>query len=189
MRPAKPALPFEECAESFQATVTVWRCKTCKRQHNAEYFARRCCVLNKPCETADCQNRVPGDTWRSLCDGCYQLATRKRWEALADSKPYDGSPVCLFDDDQFFWTAYDLGDYLAEQDHPEDTMLVFAENRPARWTHEVGELLSDNLADDCEWDTSEIDATVAEWVEKNAPACYWPTKIRVELPAGSEGGL
>lgn len=182
MRTDKPSIPFETNAE--RRTVSGWCCKTCGRYWGdgagGERAAKYCCCTDRLCEK--CGVARTHKHWIN-CDGCRQLERIERFEKL-ESKPYDGTAVVTFDDDKYFFDSDELLEWIADTDdgEPRDlstVRLVFAECKPPRWTHTISELLGDELYDDCDWDTSEIDDQIAAWVEKNAPKVYWPSMVAV----------
>lgn len=170
---------YEDNAEQRQAAG--WCCKTCGRFYgDSEHMARYCCATDLPC---GCGLRM--NKGLVCCESCWSERQREKFTAF-ESRPYDGSAVVQFAGDQLFFDEDELLEWLAdhcdvEEFRIEDVMLVFAEPRKAKWRRgAVSELLSDELAEDTEWDTSEIDDQISAWVDENAPTVYWPTKIRVE---------
>ena len=179
-RTTKAPVRYEDNAEQRTA-IKGWCCKTCNRfWGDDQHMARYCCATDFPCK--HCGGRT--DKGRVRCDGCWQKEVCKRFEKL-EAKPYDGSVVVTYDDDRYFFEEDELLEWLAdtiegEGGNTDDVMLVFAESRQPSWRHSVSELVCDDLDPDSEWDTSEIDGIIAEWVKANAPTVYFPTKVRVD---------
>lgn len=180
-RTAKPRIEYT--GNSELRAVEGWCCKTCNRfWGDSQHMACWCCATHVPCK--DCGQWT--EKTYTHCEACRSKMECERFDKL-DAKPYDGSVVCQYDDHRFFFDEDELLEYLAEIYYADDErgcdglMLVFAEGRKPKWRHDVSELVCDDLDPDSEWDTSEIDRKIAEWVESNAPTVYWPTKIRVDV--------
>lgn len=157
-------------------TVEGWCCQTCGRfWGDSQHMACWCCATHVPCK--DCGADTPKHY--THCDGCRQ---KRKWERYLklDAKPYDGSAVTLYHGDSYFFDEDSLLDWLAEQEDDAQPQLVFAHCKKPEWHRSVSEELCDELYEGAEWDTSEIDAQITEWVAKNAPNVYWPSNVRVD---------
>jgi len=104
----------------------------------------------------------------------------ERYFALPE-RDYDGSVVVL-NDDTYLFDEDELRDRLAETEYdgPESVRIVFAELRRP-YPPSISEVCCDDLAEDQEWDTSEIDEVIRKWCDENSPKVYWPTKVRVSV--------
>lgn len=182
MKTEKPSIPFETNAEI--RTVSGWCCKTCSRfwgdGDSGERAAKYCCCTDRLCEKCGVTR---AHKHYIMCEGCRHLDRVKRFEKL-ESKPYDGTAVVLWDGDRYFYDSEELLDWIEDTDDGEprdlkELRFVFAEMIRPSWRLTVSELLVDDLPEDDEWDTSEIDKQIETWVEKNAPNVYWPSKIAV----------
>lgn len=86
------------------------------------------------------------------CALCRSVAEDKRFAAL-ERKPWDGkTPLCLYDDDRFFWSEDDLTDYCEEYGYePEDLKLLICEPTYAREI-DPNDYYCDDLPEDGEID-------------------------------------
>ncbi len=77
------------------------------------------------CTHVLCECGKPVEKSWTKCPECRRASAVKRFEAMP-KKVWDGeSPLCLFDDDCFFWSQDDLTDYCEESGHdPKDLKLV-----------------------------------------------------------------
>src|SRR3990167_1706427 len=164
MNEAKP-IRYEDNAE--QRTVTGWCCKTCNRWWDKdEHMARYCCSTERQCE---CGNGIARRGWIK-CDACNNADRLARWLAKPEIE-WDGEfPLGLWDDDQYFWNADELLEYVFEQIEDNDEVATL----DSRWESlqlttcyetkaphfEMNEFLCDVLGEDQELDTKAIDATV-----------------------------
>lgn len=172
------SIPYETNAE--RRTVGGWCCKTCGRfcgdRPNSEMAAKYCCCTDRPCQ------RCPtgrAQKYYTLCDSCKELESIDRFLKL-EAKPYDGSAVCEWNGDRYFFDEDELLEWIAENGlQLEDLQLVFAEQKPLHWHRSISESFGIDTGDGEEWDTSEIDKQIEEWVVKHAPTVYQPTKIAV----------
>lgn len=98
--------------------------------------------------------------------------------------PWDGeTPLCLDYDDEYFFSEYDLLEYLAEYDlKTEDIRLVICENRQ-KPIFDMYDFLEDYIADgqesEANWD--KINDLVNAWIKKNVPDVWEPSKSRPTL--------
>lgn len=169
---------YTEAAEL--RTVTGWVCKTCNRfwgneDERAEHMARSCCAKDVPCFQCGTLN-----SQRSYCRPCHEKRRDTVW-AKMPQRDYDGGVVCVFDDDRYIFGEGELLDYLADLDeeYVDGVRLEHAKEITLHWHRTVSELLGDDCGPEFEWDTSEIDKLIEEWVEKNNPNWYAPANERV----------
>jgi len=178
MSNSKNTMPYEESAERLTGIVG-WVCKTCRRYFgDDEHLARFCCAKDLPCDTDGCKGRK--DRGYTMCDSCRGTMDLKRWLALPEV-PWDGKlPLCLDDDDKYFFSEDDLLEYLAEHDlKAEDIRLVICEKRrPPMF--DMYEFLEDYLAEgqESEADWDKISDRVNAWIKKNVPDVWEPAKAR-----------
>jgi hypothetical protein len=82
----------------------------------------------------------------TLCETCSTAARKERFKALP-AKDYDGSPVCIWGDDTFFWDLDGILDFCEENEvKKEELQLVFCvPNTPPQvsWDH-----FNDEVPDD-----------------------------------------
>lgn len=175
-------LPFEQAAER-RTNIEGWVCKTCRRfWGNDERMARWCCAADLQCSTEGCKARVRKGGW-TVCAPCRDRKAEERWLKLPEV-PWDGNtPLCLADDDRYFFDLDDLDGFI--EDHEgmklEDLRLVICvpEKKPR---FEVYDLLQDYLAEDMEADDStEIEKLVKDWIEEHVPEVWMPGEARPTL--------
>lgn len=170
----KREIRYDNSAE--QRTVTGWCCTECNHfWGNDEHMARFCCCTTQACQ--DCGQ----DTKRHFvrCRDCQDKFNTERFQKL-EQRDYDGrAALCQWDGDQFFYDEDSVLFYIGELDDPAKARLVFAELRKPRWNRTVAEELCDDLYEDCDWDTKEIDQQIEKWVDENAPNVYWGTSVRL----------
>lgn len=167
----KPPLCYEDAA--MHVTLTGWACVRCKRffgnYPDAEASARYCCHTEAPCK--ECGGRNLRSRSYTCCDACGEKHRTERWLALPRVE-WDGeAPLCLWDDDRFFWNADDLqsyvdGDDLEIDDPPrklEDVRLVLAKPVKPR-EFEMADYLSDELPEDDDTDFNDIDQIVNDYI-------------------------
>lgn len=174
------SIPYETNAEL--RTVEGWCCKTCGKYwgkgESGERAAKYCCCTDRLCER--CGKARTRDRHYLNCAGCEALRDAERFDAL-EKKPYDGTAVVVWNDDRYLFDEGELRDWLSEIeiDDRSEVRLVFAECKKPGWGRSVSELLVDELYDDAEFDTREIDKQIEEWVAEHAPDVYWPTNVAV----------
>lgn len=85
------------------------------------------------CTHIVCECGQPVEKRWTKCSICRSISSDKRFAAL-ESKSWDGkTPLCLYDDDRFFWSEDDLTDFCEEIGaKPEDLKLVICEPIYAR---------------------------------------------------------
>lgn len=195
--------PYETAA--IPAATSGWACRHCGRfcgsGDNGKAAASYCCCTDRECKTEGCSNRA--HKHYITCETCRDAGRLAKFQSL-EKRDYGGadfSAYCVaeFDGDEFYFDEDSFSEHLAELldeacgglgfasdteiaeavDAVSSYRFVFAKCQPPTWRTSVSEILGDDLAHDQEWDTSEIDSQIAEWVEKNAPKVYWPTNVRV----------
>lgn len=171
-------LPYEEGAE-HRTGLSGWVCKTCRRFFGEEeHLARYCCAKDRPCQTEGCKNRTPSAGY-IICDSCQETNRLKRWLALPEVA-WDGeTPLCLDDDDRYFFDADQLADYLADEEVKlEDLRLVICEKeRPPRF--DMTDFLCDHIPEDMDIDNpEEIEQAVEDWIKAHVPDIWVAGKTR-----------
>lgn len=171
-------LPNEEAAE-HKTGISGWVCKTCRRFYGEEErIARYCCEKDHACGTDGCTGRA--EKPYIYCDPCSNKRDLERWLALPEVA-WDGkTPLCLDDDDKYFFAPEELDDYLEEHElDVEDVRLVICEKRKAPY-FEMYSFLDDHLAEDmateANWD--DIDKKVNDWIFENVPDVWEGGKTR-----------
>ena len=180
----KGTLPFEEAAELRD--VSVWVCKTCGKDYSTEgeRLARLCCAKDQKCGTSECDARVPKDGYID-CDTCRKKNDVARWTAYPEV-PWNGeTPLCLDDDDRYFFSPEELDLFIEEHDLKiEDLRLVIcvADTKPR---FDVLQLVEDYLgSEDIEVEEEErvaIEKTVNDWVDDHLKQMWYPGKTRPTL--------
>lgn len=168
-------------AASIQ-TVTGWVSSTGHFWGNDERMARFDGSTHKICEHNPAHGVVEQRSW---CEACRAERMTAKWEAMP-RREYDGSPVCVFDSDTYFFDGDEISDWLLDNDiKPEDARLVFCKPRlPA--IIDPNEHYQDDLPED-----GEVSATLAaafdalnKVIEAEKPLSWWEGDEAVVLPAG-----
>ena len=75
-----------------------------------------------------CECGKPAEKLRVKCEECWKAERDKRFASL-EKKPWDGkTPLCIWDDDRYFWCEDDLFDYCFDLGlKPSDIKLVICE--------------------------------------------------------------
>lgn len=173
-------LPFEEAAEQVM-NVAGWVCKTCRRFYGEEErLARYCCAKDLKCGTEGCTGRA--EKSYIFCRDCREKEELAKWLALPEEPWDEETPLCLDDDDKFFYFPDDLYEYLANHDLKlEDARLVICKE-DTKPHFDIHDLLTDYLPEDMEEDdTTKINALVNRWIEKHVPTVWVPGKKRPTL--------
>jgi hypothetical protein len=171
-------MPFEQAAELLTG-LSGWVCKTCRRYWaDAERMARWCCATDLKCATDGCEHRVAKHSY-VICDACRGKKELERWLKLPEV-PWDGeTPLCLDDDDTYFFSPEDLDEYLADHSlKADDLRLVICEleSKPSFDMHDhLQDYLPEGLDAD---DDRKINAVVNRWIDKHVPDVWVPSKAR-----------
>ena len=125
----------------------------------------------------------------SRCKACDSKDRLEKWLALPRVE-WDGeTPLCVWDDDRFFFHDGDLGDYLHEraEEEPdfslEDVRLVLCEQDRLP-EFDMEEWLGDQEAtheDGPELDCKDIDRIINEWIKANVTPLWYPTAKAVSV--------
>ena len=121
------------------------------------------------------------DKHRTICDSCYAKQRTEKYYALPVEK-WDGeTPLCLWDDDRFFFDEGSLLDWLADQEEGTEVQLVKC--KPGRLHYVDEDIWCDDLPEDGEL-PEEVASKLAELneaIKRAEPVCWWPTNIRIEV--------
>ncbi len=178
MKTTEEVIRYEDAAE--QCTVTGWRCLKCRRFYgDDEHMARWCCGnKDQPCE---CGGRIHGSYVR--CQACQDKARDEQWAKIPKVE-WDGeSPVCVFDDDKYFFGgAEEVLYWLDDREiKVEDARLVICEQASLR-EFEICEFLSDDLPEDgADFSGADIDKIVNDWIAANVRPLWYPTGNAVSV--------
>lgn len=131
-------------AASIQ-TVTGWVSRAGRFWGNDEHMARYEGSTHRICKT----NPAHGmHQTNSYCKKCWDEKRDAKWASMP-RREYDGSPVCVFDSDRYFFDADEIISWLEDNDiKPEDARLVFCE--PIYLRQLTGEEWADDLPEDGE---------------------------------------
>ena len=179
----RDTLPYESAAHRVQPPEG-WACKKCDRWWaEDEHLARYCCCTSRPCGTAGCSGRA--ERSRTICEACIRAKAEERWDALPKKPLPDdlsATPVCVWDDDRYFFDIDDLCAYIDEHGVPR---LVLCEPESLPY-FEINEFLCDYLPEDSEADDAddEINALIA----KAAPKAWIASGVGVD-PAWLDAAL
>jgi len=127
---------------------------------------------------------------RTICNSCLGKKRTERYYALPVEKWNGDTPICLWDDDRYFFDEDAFLDFLADLKHDDPT----AEHEVQAVLCEPGRLhlisddeWVDDLPDNGEYDhdiPEEVAAKVAELneiIKQQAPVCWYPGKIRIDV--------
>lgn len=123
--------------------------------------------------------------WRMSCDACWLKARRERFLAL-QVEAWDGEPLCVFDDDTYFFggDVDEIADWADEHEIPPDELrlvkciAVYAAEIDPKDAYE------DELPEDGEVPAYVADAFAAlneVLRQKTTPICWRETNIRVNI--------
>lgn len=168
---------------AVEVTATGWACKKCGRWYgdgeSGERAARYCCHNDGPCQTPGCSNRA--NRRYTICRSCQEVNASERWAAMP-RVAWDGeTPICMFEDDRYFFHEDDLADWMDNNEiAPEQIRLVLCEpdNGPV---FDMADYLEEHLLEEYELDADAINATVNEWIRSNAPFCWLPTNKAISV--------
>lgn len=176
-------LKNEEAAERL-TNIAGWVCKTCRRffgdEEGAERTARYCCEKDHACGTKGCTIRAKKPY--IYCDPCVAKRDEARWLAMPEVE-WDGEyPLCLFDDDHYFFDVDALEQYMDENDlSPEKIRLVLCEEDP-KPHFDMADFVSEYMGDHGDPDPSKkVDDTVNRWIEKHVPQMWVAGRKRPTL--------
>lgn len=120
----------------------------------------------------------------NYCLECHDERIKAKWEAMP-SKELDGSPVTIYDTDQYFFDAESLHDFLCDEGLAvDDIRLVFCIPNKAREIN-PNEHFCDKLDEDGEVSAelaAAFDALNAV-INRQPPMSWSPGNVRVILPA------
>ena len=117
------ALPYEEAAE--RRTLTGWCCKSCCHYWaEDEHMARYCCAAAIPCR--DCGLPMRKNSW---CEPCYKKRRDETYAAMPQADWDSNVPLCMYDNDKFFFNAESISDYIEDDEERtlEGLQLVICE--------------------------------------------------------------
>lgn len=171
----KPIVRYEDAAERRDG-LSGWVCKNGHFHGDDEHIARWCAATEIPCP--DCGGRNPNKSY-SVCEACRRKRADERWfKSYAEKAvPWDGvTPLYSDASDRYFWDDGDLGDHIG--DPPElsvdDLRLILCEPNKGR-SFDMADWLSDDLPEDSNLDTTEIDRIVNDWIAAHAPYSWCPS--------------
>lgn len=119
------------------------------------------------------------------CDECRAKTDRERWLALPLAAPDWQYPLCIYQDDRYFWGEDELRDWCEDNDiKPSSLLLVTCE--PHHWRQVDTDYWSDDGPED--WDgylPREIEQALKALNDAiksyRHPACWYPGKERVVI--------
>jgi hypothetical protein len=164
-----------------QITVTGWVSRNGHFYGSDERTARYDGCTHRPCESCG----TPTGRHEVKCPPCRKAHDDAKFAALP-FEPYDGKPVALYHDDEYFFDEDDIINYAEEHEIPiTDLRLVkcvpqYAEEVDPR------DIYEDLLPEDGELPDYVIaafdilNATLRNFPEKR-PISWMPTSVRIEL--------
>lgn len=154
----------------------------------AERMARYRGCTHTPCQ--DCGE--PAHKSRTVCSECSSKRQRARYEALPAAE-WDGEPICLYDDNRFFFDIYDIILFCEDQEL-DPSQLMLTDTRAQGLSQVEHEHWCDDLPEDGELPAAVEEALAAlNKVIRDTPATvYWMNgkkrivlseKVLAEFPA------
>lgn len=163
---------YEDAAEHL-TNIVGWVCKKCQRYcGNDEHLARWCCATDKPCP---CGGRNT-DKHYTVCAACRSRSDLERW-LKRPRVEWDGETPLATAGDRFFFSADDLGDWIANntewppsREFIEDLRLTLAEECEPH-TFDLSNITEDLLPHDRDLPegAAEVEEAVNDWLQKHRP--------------------
>lgn len=133
----------------------------------------------------DC-GAIHSKSW-TKCDACIQKSRLKKFNSFPSQAWDESVPVCIFDDDKFFFSLSELEDWAEDEEIQIESMnFVICEPEPLR------ELDLDYFEQSIPQDMDPEDALSHELLEavnrlntiirNHAPTCWYPANVRALIP-------
>jgi hypothetical protein len=179
---------IEESATKHTATAgsiefDAWQCTNCDKISLVEYFARKCCSNDFPCQSDGCQSRI-SEQYRVRCQPCREALSDTVWSERK-RKEWDGEAMIYSDTlDRYFTDPDDAFDYLEDsEDSMESLRLIVCE--PLSKPHfEVSEFLEDYLPDSFDaplCGSKEINKQVNSYMEELGNMSWEPGNYALDI--------
>lgn len=176
----KPIVPYGQHAE-HRDNISGWVCTKCGRfVGDAQHLASWCCATHTPCKS--CGELTP-KCW-TKCDGCRKADSDARWASL-ERVDWDGeTPLCMKEDDLFFFSAEEIERWLEDKDGLtlDDMRLVLcAEEHPPHFNlHDwLYDYLSEDAAPPGDWRA--VEKVVNDYVQSHRPLAWVATNRAVTV--------
>jgi hypothetical protein len=161
--------------------VTGWLSSTGRFWGNNEHMARYDGSTHRVCKDNPEHGVHANNSW---CKKCREERMDAKWNAMP-RREYDGSPVCVFDSDRYFFDGDEIIDWLVERDiKPEDARLVFCKPRYASRI-DPDDHFCDDLPEDGEVSAALQEAFDAlnKVIAAEPPLSWWEGDVAVALPS------
>lgn len=157
-------------------TVSGWVSSDGRFFGKDEHMARFAGSTHSKCECGNVKKRS-----YTKCESCIAKMVKERYNAL-EFRTWDGaSPLCLYNDDKYFFDESEVSDYLEENDlAPEDLMLVMC--KPVYAKQIQTDYWEDEMPEDYDLPT-ELQKKVDEinsFIQTLAPLSYIESKLRTK---------
>lgn len=171
-------------AAIFKTGLSGWVSRNGQYWGQDEHMARWCGSTHRTCETCGAVYEN-----RSYCSPCHQKKRQEQFLALPE-EDWDGTgPVCLWDDDKYFWDEDSLVEYmyelLEECGENEEPSLGVVKCEPQHLHTVDYDTWCDELPDEGDGELPEEVAVKVEELNKaireSGPVSWWAGKIRVNL--------
>ena len=179
----KKTIAYESDEAASIQTVTGWVSSNGQFWGNDERTARFAGSTHRTCE----KNPAHGvHETRAWCDRCREERVQAQYHAMP-RETYDGRPVVVHDDDQYFFDCDSLRDWLIDNRiEPKDAQLVFCVPNNAAEI-DPSEHFADDMPEDGDegvFSTRLLDAFSAlnAAIRDEPPLSWRPGKIAVSLP-------
>jgi len=161
-------------AAMFRTNISGWISSDGRFFGKDEHLARYAGCTHKKCENCDNYTKKG---W-IYCEDCRRKRSHKRYNELP-FKEWDGSPLCTWDGDEYFFHEDDLICWLFDHElNGSDVQLVYAE--PIKYKELEYETITGDAHEDWEPEKELVEAVnkLNEVIRKLEPHSYTPGKIR-----------
>ncbi len=175
-------MKYEDAADRGQPPEG-WMCKTCRRWWgDDERMARWCCAHDLPCHGKACGGTGRTHKGSTACEACRKLSRDEAWAKIEKRPlPLDlrKEPLCLFDDDRYFFDAETLEDFAADAGVSMRDLRLMICVPVAPPTFEMSEWLADHTPEDGEC-SDEFDAQINAMIVSAAAETFCQGKYGVD---------
>jgi hypothetical protein len=138
----EPKIMYDSDEAAQLVTVTGWRSKDGIFYGNNEHIARWAGCTHMVCE---CGTEHPKG--RTMCDDCFKKKRDAKYQAMP-TKEWEGEPLCLHDDETYFWSEDQVTDWCDDNGvDPATLQLVICEPQYAG-TLDGNDIFRDALPED-----------------------------------------
>lgn len=164
-------------AATYKTGIEGWVSRDGHFYGKDEHMARWAGCTHLICK--DCGQEHPRNSW---CQPCHNRKRQEKFLAFPEI-PYAEAeyPLCVFDDDRFFWDEVELLDYMADLDDPDTLQIVTT--KPGHLHLIDADIWSDDLPEDGKL-PDEVARKVDELnaaIRAAGPVAWWAADNRVDI--------